>query len=230
MNDAAEAGRAPMKMLGERRLADSNCWNEPEDTAQPCALARKHPRRAAVQIELRSSVESLRERFIEEGVPRDYGFWLAGLTDGEGHFGINPNGTGWSCIFAIKLRADDRAILLEAAEIVGVGRVRVEAENNANDRNRKPQARWDVGRKRECERLLDFFTAFPLRSKKARDFAIWAEAVEAWLPIQGQEKSDWSRIADASRRLREVRRYVSVPCEPSIHAGSSQHSHGRRPS
>lgn len=105
--------------------------------------------------------------------------WLAGFADGEATFVITRSGSqtagrrrAWTPRFAISLRVDDIAALQALRGALGgsmqVCRKRPEAH---------PTATWTVTAKRDLVRLLDYFDRFPLRSKKARDYAIWREAV-----------------------------------------------------
>lgn len=129
-------------------------------------------------------------------IPLEIGWYFAGLVDGEGCFSIAPP----RCDFILKMRADDRALLETLrADLGGVGRIGLEL-GRTEDRTRRPQVRWTVSRQRELVWLTEFFDAFPLRSKKARDYAIWREAVIEWangMPPAG--------LAEYRDRLREVR-------------------------
>lgn len=109
----------------------------------------------------------------------DFGHYLAGLTDGEGCFVIAPNAlNAFKCQFLIHLRADDKPLLEWLREQSGLGNLyRGRREKIGGD---QPSWRWDVSRRRECLQLVALFEQFPLRSKKARDFALWAQAVRAW--------------------------------------------------
>lgn len=105
--------------------------------------------------------------------------WLTGFADGEGTFLITRSGSttgnrrrAWTPRFAISLRTDDIGVLAELRAVFGgsiaTGRKRPDAH---------PTSTWTVAGKRDLARLLDYFDRFPLRSKKARDYAIWREAV-----------------------------------------------------
>jgi LAGLIDADG endonuclease len=113
---------------------------------------------------------------LAEFLPEQVGFYLAGLTDGEGCFHIAA--TGYPS-FVIKMRADDRPLLERVqTECGGIGSIsRVATDGHGA---RKPQVLWRVQRKRELVWLTEVFDAFPLWSKKARDYEIWRDAVVAW--------------------------------------------------
>ena len=107
-----------------------------------------------------------------------FGHWLAGFVDGEGCFYLKKtDGQYLICAFRVALRLDDRAILEEIQRETGIGQIHVtrRAKWGSND-----QASWSVTRKREVMELARIFDLYPLRSKKARDFVIWRQAVTVW--------------------------------------------------
>jgi hypothetical protein len=105
-----------------------------------------------------------------------FGHWLAGFADGEGCFYVTcSTGGSHRCQFRIKLRRDDKPILEECARRTGLGHI-VDVKPPKGQKH--GQAEWIVIRKAHCARLVEIFDAFPLRAKKARDYAIWKRAVE----------------------------------------------------
>ena len=58
-------------------------------------------------------------------------------------------------------------------------------------------------------RLVEVFDAFPLRAKKARDFAVWRQAV--LVAAAHRQSHGWAGMASLAERLREVRKFVSEP-------------------
>lgn len=131
---------------------------------------------------------------------------LLGLIEGEACFAISRN-TGNSrrsyvCKFLLKMRADDEAFVRSLAETFGIGRVFVRQPSVTDGHARKPFVQWSVERKEECTDVVDLIDAHGgLRSKKARDYAIWREAVLAW------RRQDWAVMGDAFDRLAAVRQY-----------------------
>lgn len=109
-------------------------------------------------------------------VDDSFGHWFAGFTDGEGCFDIKGVGEHYICRFTIGLRVDDRPILEEIQAKLGLGSIykRTTASKH-ND-----QVAWEVTRKTETAQLVHVFDRYPLRAKKAIDFAIWREAVFIW--------------------------------------------------
>src|SRR5271166_5696143 len=137
-----------------------------------------------------------------------FGHWLAGFIDGEGCFfaGTNNNGSP-SLSMTIALRIDDAAILHECQERTGLGKVYERRFPSL----KHPQAKWVVFSKADCQQLTALLRRYPLRAKKARDFAIWAEIVDEhakFLTGRGARvKNDWSHFNDLMVQLREVRAY-----------------------
>jgi hypothetical protein len=112
-----------------------------------------------------------------------WGYWFAGFFDGEGCFLVKAmhhgrRTTRYVCSAEITLRADDAAILYEIAERTGIGQVH--DKRGADDPRRpNPFSRWQFGKKAEAQALVAIFDRYPLRAKKARDYAAWRRAVLA---------------------------------------------------
>lgn len=126
-------------------------------------------------------------------------FYLAGLTDGEGCFSIRPTG----CSFIINLRDDDSDLLQWLCATFNVGTVTYGKDASADGKIRRPVARWTVSRKREVLWLTRVFDAFPLKSKKARDYAVWREAVIDWAAGSA------ACLPEYQAKLKAAREYVS---------------------
>lgn len=154
-------------------------------------------------------------------VPADFGHWLAGLIDGEGCFLIVRDRRNWrrdyfTCHFRICLRSDDLAILEECHRRTGIGTLHG-ATNHASDFDRKPQVRWWVYSRSDSQRLVEILDVFRLRSKKARDYAIWREAVAAWSTVRQYKNppSDnepvWQCMGELREKIIDVRRWREHP-------------------
>jgi hypothetical protein len=142
-----------------------------------------------------------------------FGHWLAGFIDGEGHFQVSQNRNGgFGCRFAIGLRADDREALATIHQETGLGRMWVRRPAG----QRHAVAYWSVQSLADCRHLCDLLERYPLRAKKARDFAIWREAVLNW--TSARHERDWSRMAALKVALEAGRKFdaddVDVP-EPA---------------
>lgn len=106
-----------------------------------------------------------------------FGYWLAGLIDGEGCFTIKSHARGTHApSFAIKLRADDSAVLEHAHRTLGIGTIRREKRDASND-----MVTWTVGDNAGCQRLVDLLDKYQLRAKKRIDYWAWREAVCEWI-------------------------------------------------
>jgi hypothetical protein len=146
-----------------------------------------------------------------------FGHWLAGFMDGEGSFGIAGGNTrgSYHCTACVKLRGDDRAILEEIVERTGIGSVRYQP----NTQRTHPQYAWLVHNRAGCLALIELLDRYPLRAKKARDYAIWREAVIDWsAPRARRSGRDWGRMAALKVALEAGRKFdadeVDVP-EPT---------------
>jgi hypothetical protein len=143
------------------------------------------------------------------------GYWLAGLIDGEGCFRIQKNKSRksrgpvtYATSFALKLRDDDEPILREIIAHTGVGRFSRDANRTGNSR---PCAIWHVDAQRDCAALVELLDRYPLRTRKARDYAVWREAVVYWLSTPRGNRwhgpRDYSRMAELQVDLAEAREY-----------------------
>lgn len=131
--------------------------------------------------------------------------WLAGFADGEGCFALQRSQrAGWvQPTFRIGLRADDSTILAELKEEFG-GSLTV--RHHRGRRNDCPVADWVVGSKDDLRKIVAYFDRYPLRAKKAGDYAIWREAVLIYLA--GNRRSP--ELPGCFDRLQEVRKYAGV--------------------
>lgn len=141
-----------------------------------------------------------------------FGHWLAGFIDGEGCFRLqrHPHNGTWHATFSLKQRDDDAALLESIAERTGIGRVKADTHRSGNS---APCAVWMVQSKAEAARLCLLIDRYPLRSRKAADYALWREAVS--LIATRRRGSGWDRIADLHQRLTEGRVYAEggdAPC------------------
>lgn len=128
--------------------------------------------------------------------------WLAGFIDGEGCFSINGSATGrraYSCSFDLGLREDDSAILDEMVRRLGIGKVYYRVTGRSQCRI----ATWTLRNKRDCLMLVEILDEHPLRAKKARDYAIWREAVLEWETVSQFDWRDDETLTE--RRLSRLR-------------------------
>lgn len=150
-----------------------------------------------------------------------FGHWLSGFVDGEGCFSLvlnhqkRPRGREYFVpqgIFAIGLRADDGATLRSIQSYWGCGAIGLYGRGNAEKPNWMPQYIYRISTVRDLHGIvLPHFENYPLRSKKARDFRTWSEAVQLLFSVsqrpmernhKGNVKAKWS--ADELQRYRAL--------------------------
>ena len=141
--------------------------------------------------------------------PADGGF-LAGFVEGEGCFTIprQTRGYGYRCVLTLSARDDDADLIQELATSTRLGRVTRVAGRSTS----RPQVRWSVVAKQDCRRLVELLHAYPLRGRKAGDFAIWAAAAKWWIgadPTQRRPDRDWGPLPYLKERLAEAKKFVS---------------------
>lgn len=163
-----------------------------------------------------------------------FGHWLSGFTDGEGSFTVNirrknPKGSYRGCctpMFSITLREDDEEVLQSIRSYWQCGNI-TRRPGRGND---NPQSRYYAFKFDHLAKIIvPHFDHYPLRAKKARDFAIWREIVlfayrisgrrRKWrsvrgtgtLPVWTDEELD--HAAALSRVLKEQRHYRSAAIE-----------------
>lgn len=157
---------------------------------------------------------------IADRIDPAFGNWLAGFVDGEGCFFIgrvvhrNTKGgedyVNYRCAFTLGLRKDDSAILEQIHSTLGIGSM---GERAARGIGVWPMREWKVKSKPEAVVLVEVFDRFPLRAKKARDYALWREAVLDWSsrPQGGGRhhgRHDWSNLARLHQALKDVKKYA----------------------
>ena len=140
----------------------------------------------------------------------NFGHWLAGFIDAEGCFGVKKvrRGAYYGCRFSLKLRDDDIPILNLIRTQTGIGNIRSEIKRSGNS---KPCAIWSVDTKEDCPKLVTFLDQHPMRAKKAKDFAIWKEAVKIWTTMQTGNRwkgpPDWATMIALKSQLETIKVY-----------------------
>lgn len=135
--------------------------------------------------------------------------WFAGFVDGEGCFSVHTKtSTGYEtydCQFSLSLRRDDEPIIREIHRRLGIGTVALRDRSDEQRPNTNPQVRYCISAKADCLRLVEILRAAPLRAKKAQDFELWCDALDAWMHHRPNE---WSDMRAARERLMSARRYT----------------------
>ncbi len=144
----------------------------------------------------------------------EIGGWISGLVTGEGSFIIRKDG---QLNFGVGLRADDQEILVFVKSVMDIP-YPITIGSNAIRRSRGErvgdEARlWCHNRYTLRERVIPFFTRFPLRGRKALDFALFKEAVDCLSKHDSDESRYRSRftpqekeyLAELSASLKALR-------------------------
>ncbi len=125
-----------------------------------------------------------------------FGWYLSGLTDGEGCFHVRADyrhnraedprrkpgykksmRPAFRAMFNISMRDDETIGLTAIRNRLGVGRLYADAAASRRGGG-NPQIKWEVSRFSELtEIVVPHFDAFPLVLKKSRDFVIWRKCV-----------------------------------------------------
>lgn len=128
----------------------------------------------------------------------EWASWFAGLADGEGCFYISPS---VGCSFIINLRADDTEVIKDIERRLGMGRIG-RTKRNVATRRMNPLVTFTVARKEDLVQLIAIFDAYPLRTKKGRDYAIWRKAA-----LAHYDGAKASSLGVYKTELAEIRKY-----------------------
>jgi hypothetical protein len=110
----------------------------------------------------------------------------------------------------VQLRDDDLPLLEEIRARTGIGLLCRRPGQNA-----RPTAYWEVLRKHDVAELVRILDAYPLRSRKRRDYEVWRRAVgiaaaRGGSTTWGRSSLNW-RLGELKRELEVVRQYDSPP-------------------
>lgn len=156
----------------------------PKVYCSECGLDLKRYRKEGTVCKCRvCQLRSWSSKFKESEVDDAFGNWLMGFVDGEGNFQYREDRK--DVVFRINLREDDKAILEEIRNRLGVGRLhyrdlsdksnRAEKYRNGKDRNQwefKVSALVDL-----VEVVIPVFDKYGLRAKKRNQYLTWREEV-----------------------------------------------------
>jgi len=150
--------------------------------------------------------------------------WLSGFSDGEAWFGLcvqtkyrKPH---YQPAFVLALRDDDEPVLIHIRDILGFGRLykrpKVAASLNPNTGEAymaNPQTSYRVDTIKDCLKLIEIFTKYPLRSKKQKVFEVWAKAVREC--AKGRYRNN--KLLECYRiEMQELRKYKVNPSDLNV--------------
>jgi LAGLIDADG endonuclease len=136
------------------------------------------------------------------GLEPDWLPYLAGFLTADAHFGIGKlGGDRLRPRMRINARADDIALLAELARRTEVGRIYSYPRKTYEA---SPIANWSVFSAEELRALVELLDKCPPRGKKAREYALWREAV---LQLEPRRPADQTRLRAIAERLKAVRVY-----------------------
>ncbi len=184
---------------------------QPGSAFWPATVEEHRVLLAELEAELASALRTIRVLHTDAiGVDDAFGYHLAGLIDGEGCFRIHSQkgGTYYAPSFSLKLRDDDGPILREIVDRTGIGRV---AADRSRSGNSHPCAVWRVQSRAETEALAALLDRYPLRTRKARDYAVWRRAIDVRAAMTRGNRwhgpRDWSPLIEIKRELERARAY-----------------------
>jgi hypothetical protein len=135
--------------------------------------------------------------------------WLAGFIDGEGSLGIAVNrrvGNYWPTL-AITQRDDDAALMRQIAEALGGHMTTKHTPSMTFDT--KPYVRIEVASKPSLMGAVAYLDVHGLRTKKAREYVVWREAVMAYVEHGGR-----SPVLPAAKQQLEALRDYALTNQP----------------
>ncbi len=136
--------------------------------------------------------------------------WFAGFLDGEGYFGICPNGNGYMPQVNIKLRSDDIEILKKIEDEIGVGKVYSNLPSQRNTTKKgevHDQAQWQVANFDGCYAIIKILDKYPLQAKKYKVYKIWREAV-LYIKKNGNKKCE--AVERMRQEMFDIKKYTST--------------------
>jgi len=155
----------------------------------------------------------------------DPGFcqWLAGQTDGEGSFNLKHEQERWWLDFTISLRADDLPMLKMIQEQLGRGHCYPHPPAKGANPHSRPRYMLRFANATDTRFIVALFERYPLRSKKRRDFELWAEArKELDKPPLARDLRHLKHLARAIREVRKYKAPMIQPYEPEGQQASLQ--------
>lgn len=169
--------------------------------------------------------DAYRNRLLRDGLPvkldvsDPFGYWFAGLFDGEGCLsfrdtqGKEKSGRIFVLRAAILMRADNNEALTYVKDTLGIGSLYLNNPYQSKDRpNSKPRSVWQCAGIAECcEYLIPLFDRYELRTKKAKEYPLWKEA--GTMLYQNTRGGQTNGNKGASWKAEEVLRLKEIAVE-----------------
>lgn len=121
------------------------------------------------------------------------GWWLTGITDGEGCFCalVDKRYRSIRAEFQINLVSSDAEVLFHIQKFLGVGKIYFWKDKRPNAQDR---VGYRVQSYKEFNRVFRHFEEYPLQTKKAYDFACWKELINAYR--SGDKEKAWVLVEE----------------------------------
>jgi len=132
--------------------------------------------------------------------------WFSGWIDGEGYFQIQPSkrDRGIGCALRVHVRDDDVSLIHDIMETLHCGGI----SHRTGSASGKPSIEWHCYNIDSCRSvLIPIFDKYPLRSKKARDYKIWRDAVIE-ISDKHYKHGERKHVWDLYKQLLSTRKYI----------------------
>jgi hypothetical protein len=124
---------------------------------------------------------------------------------------MQKRGLWYAPAFHLKLRDDDRAILDECAARVGGVVYAMPAYKTS-----QPGAAWRCQSRADCLALAVVLDVYPLRNRKAAEYVVWRQALDAYGAMPRGNRwhgpRDWTPMIEAKREIERLRDYRLHAC------------------
>ena len=137
--------------------------------------------------------------------------WAVGYIDGEGSLAMSSrkSGSGRTYHFPrliIQVRADDEGAIQKVIQAIGIQPFLTHRIASTRTWNTKPTIQVVWHSKEQLAQVINFFSHYPLQSKKAEEYELWKQTVDLYLYDNNYQQRE-EKIAELYKRLRELRVY-----------------------